>query len=196
MANIKRIATVALGSGPAWNDQRQDLEQRAVLDYIAEAGSLGADILLFQEAFGFVEADLDSHADRRRFAPGVPTRAPTSRTTYAELAISLDDPYVRRARQAAEEPQVNVILPIVERSGDEVYNSLVPMSRDGRILRPYRKMHPVPQGEEARPGVDNAAQKIAGVPVSFAICFDIHFDDVVGLARLVPARAECLHVAP
>jgi predicted amidohydrolase len=41
---------------------------------------------------------------------------------------------------------------------------------------------------EARPGEENAAQMIAGVPVSFAICFDLHFDEVFSAARASGAK--------
>src|SRR6185295_15823579 len=86
---------------------------------------------------------------------------------------------------------VNVALPVVERDGDRVYNSLVPVTAQGELLRPYRKMFPVPAGEISggiTPGSCNVAQEIAGVPVSFAICFDVHFDDVFAEARKSGAR--------
>ena len=47
-------------------------------------------------------------------------------------------------------------------------------------------MFPVPGGEITAgitPGAQNRAQKIAGIPVSFAICFDLHFDEVFAAAR-------------
>ncbi len=52
-------------------------------------------------------------------------------------------------------------------------------------------MFPVPSGEMSAgvtPGTCNTAQEIAGVPVSFAICFDVHFDEVFTEARRSGAR--------
>jgi predicted amidohydrolase len=94
-------------------------------------------------------------------------------------------------REACRQARVNVALPLVERAARVVYNSLVPVTSDGEILRPYRKMFPVPAGEISdgiTPGSCNEAQLIAGVPVSFAICFDVHFDEVFSEARRSGAR--------
>ena len=96
----------------------------------------------------------------------------------------------RRAR-----PTFNVALPLLIRDESGVHNSLVPITSDGELLRPYHKMYPVAgdKGQlsemaQARPGEDNRAQLLAGVPVSFAICFDLHFDEVFRAARASGAR--------
>ncbi|MGQ9680915.1 MAG: carbon-nitrogen hydrolase family protein [Anaerolineae bacterium] len=196
MAKFRRIGTVAL----QWRDARvpdaMEREREAVLSYIAEAGSMDVDILLFQEAFGFISTDLSSVSTRHRYAPGAgDSLPPAAAKAYTELAVSLGHAYVQKARRAAQSAGVNVVLPILERHRELVYNSLVPITAEGEILRPYRKMFPVtgPRGEhweigEVTPGEDNGAQLLAGVPVSFAICWDVHFDEVFVKARRSGAR--------
>ena len=88
---------------------------------------------------------------------------------------------MRAVQAAAKAAGVNIVLPIVERDDDLAYNSLVPITAQGEILKPYRKMFPVPG--EAPPGTDNAAIELAGVPVAFSICYDVHFDEVYQAAR-------------
>lgn len=195
MAKFRRIGTVALQYGTARVPQGLAREREAVLGYISEAGGLGIDILLFQEEYGFTTHDQESAPERRRFAPAQDVLPPAPGQSYAELAIPADDPYVGRVCAAARQAGVNVILPLLERQGGRVYNSLLPVTAAGELLRPYRKMFPVASsngelGEMASacPGEDNQAQLIAGVPVSFAICFDLHFDDVFAAARASGAR--------
>jgi predicted amidohydrolase len=151
------------------------------------------DVLLFQEEYGFVPLDPVGAPDRENYAPSgevltPPTEAPAS---PAERAVALDSPYVTCIREAARAAGVNVALPIVEREGGRIYNSIVPVTSEGGLLTPYRKMFPVPVGEISEgitPGDQNRAQMLAGIPVSFAICFDAHFDEVFAAARESGAR--------
>ncbi|MGQ9629484.1 MAG: nitrilase-related carbon-nitrogen hydrolase [bacterium] len=193
-SKFRRIGTTSLQYRDPRAEDGQAREQETVLSYIAEAGRMEVDILLFQEEYGFAAQDLGAYSDRRRFAPTAPILPPAPAKTYAELAIVLDDPYVCRVREAARKARVNVVLPIIERDGSRVYNSLVPIASSGEILRPYRKMFPVAgykdlgEMKQACPGEDNRAQMLADVPVSFAICFDVHFDEVFEAARASGAK--------
>jgi predicted amidohydrolase len=193
MSRIRRIGAVSLQYRPSGEAGGQQAEQDAVLRYIARAGELGVHILLFQEEYGFVTQDLDAAPERASFAPGriAPSGPAVPAPAIAETAIGLDAPYVHRVQGAARAAGVNVALPILERAGSRIHNSLVPVTSEGRLLTPYRKMYPVPAGELAAgitPGEQNSAQEIAGIPVSFAICFDLHFDDVFAAARESGAR--------
>ena len=181
MAKFRRIGTTYFEYGDHRVKDRAEREREAVLETIGRAGELGVEILLFQELFGFVASDRDSASDLRRWAPARTLKPPAPKTTYAEVAIGLDGTYVRAVQAAARSAGVNVVLPIVEREDDLAYNSLVPITAQGTILKPYRKMYPVPG--EAPPGSDNAAIELAGVPVAFSICYDVHFDEVYLKAR-------------
>jgi len=180
--------------GPRVPDARER-EREQVLRYIAEAGRLGIDILLFQEEYGFVSHDPEAATERVNFAPGAEILPGLPVKSYAEYAIPHTDPYIARAREAARQARVNVSLPLLLCDDAGVHNSLLPITVEGELLRPYHKMFPVAgehgeMGEmaEARPGEDNRAQIIAGVPVSFAICFDLHYDEVFSAARASGAQ--------
>ena len=177
MAKFRRIGTTYFEYGDVRVRDRAEREREAVLETIVRAGDLRVDILLFQELFGFVAFDRDSGSDLRRWVPARPlSPSAPPKTTYPEVAIGLDDPYVRAVQAAAKAAGVNIVLPIVERDDDLAYNSLVPITAQGEILKLYRKMFPVPG--EVPPGSDNAAIELAGVPVAFSICYDVHFDEV------------------
>ena len=77
-----------------------------------------------------------------------------------DLCMTLDHPYVGRVREAAKKANVNVILPLMEKDGDLMYNSLVPVTAAGELLRPFRKMFPVGGGslDAESPGDNNEAQ--------------------------------------
>lgn len=181
MARVRRIGTTYFEYGDVRARDRAEREREAVLETIVRAGELRVDILLFQELFGFVASDRHSAQDLRRWAPARTLKPPAPKATYTEVAIGLDDPYVRAVQAAAKAAGVNVVLPVVERDDDLAYNSVVPITAQGEILKPYRKMFPVPG--EAPPGSDNAAIELAGVPVAFSICYDVHFDEVYQTAR-------------
>jgi predicted amidohydrolase len=193
MALFKRIGTTSFLYRDSLAEDGQAQERAAIIRTIGEAGALGIDILLFQEEFSFWRSDVEDSPGRGAFAPARAARdaAPRDERYIMEYAMTRDDPYVQRVREAARAAGVNVALPLLEREGAHVYNSILPISARGDLLRPYRKMFPVPAVELSTgitPGTCNTAQEIAGVPVSFAICFDVHFDEVFTQARKSGAR--------
>jgi len=190
---VRRIGTTSFLYGDSRARDRQKREREAVVRWIGEAGTLGIDILVFQEEYSFWHSGLEDAPGRMSFLPAPIERpaAPPTEGSMSDLAIGLDHPYIERVREASRKAGVNVALPIVEQDGDSVYNSLLPVTSEGKLLRPYRKMFPVPVGELSAgisPGSCNTAQVMAGVPVSFAICFDAHFDEVFTDARRSGAR--------
>jgi predicted amidohydrolase len=197
VAFYRRIGTTSFLYRDRREENGRDKERDAVIRAIGEAGRLKIDILLFQEEYSFWSTDVEEAPSRGLFAPARVTQGehrasvPQVEPSLAELAIASDDPYIGRVRDAAQAAHVNVALPIVEREGSRLYNSILPVTDKGGLLRPYRKMFPVPDGELSAgivPGASNEAQTIAGVPVSFAICFDVHFDEVFTRARRSGAR--------
>ena len=190
MARFRRIATTSLQYGSPFGEDGTELERGLVLRYIELAGELDVDILLFQEEYTFVKYSPDANPKRRWYSPTTLDDRPGRSMEMRDLCMTLEHPYVGRVREAAKKADVNVILPLMEKDGDLMYNSLVPVTATGELLRPFRKMFPVGGGslDAESPGDNNEAQMIAGVPVSFAICFDAHFDEVFGAARASGAK--------
>lgn len=186
MAKYRRIGAVALQYGDPRVPDRQARERETVLHYIDVAGRRGVDVLLFQEEFGFTWTSVHLAEHRSRFAPGE-LQADSSAAGYdtEQLAIPLDDPYVRSVRAAADRAGVNVVMPILEQNGGRIYNSLVPVTSRGELLHPYRKKYPVigEMNSGVSPGTDDAVQLLAGIPIGFSICNDIYFDEVYAAAR-------------
>ena len=186
MANYRRIAAASFQFGDLRRPDCYKAERDMVLRFIERAGALGVDLLLFQEELGFFATAPSAWEERAFFAPGeLQSDLPLLTHTPAELAEKITGPYVTAVREAARKHRVNVILPLLEQSGDRIYNSLLPITSAGTCLPPYRKRHPV-QGEldtEISPGTDPAVCELSGIRVGFSICFDMNFDEVFREAK-------------
>lgn len=102
--------------------------------------------------------DADGRCDPARFAE--PLRGPTF-----DAASCL-----ARAYDTA------IAWPLIERAGDRVFNAFVVVDRAGQLLHHYRKRHPWYPETWATPGdLAMTPFEIAGVRLSLAICFDVHF---------------------
>ncbi|HEX4965324.1 MAG TPA: carbon-nitrogen hydrolase family protein [Thermoanaerobaculia bacterium] len=121
------------------------LDREATVDkacaLIAEAGARGARLVAFPEGF------IPAYPFWVWFIPAGNTHA--LRELYAELldqAVTVPSPATDRLCAAAREAGVNVAVGINERnaeaSGSTLYNSLLYISADGRILGCHRKLVP------------------------------------------------------
>jgi predicted amidohydrolase len=154
-----RIAVLEL---PArWGDP-----SGALVDVAARlAAGPRADLVLLPEASlcGYVGPGRDF--DLRRFAEPI-----DGATATACAALARDH-------------AVHLVAPLVLREAGALYNAMACFDPDGERAFVYRKRHPwLPEtwatpGPHAPPIVD-----IAGVRVTIAICFDLHFagDDMAG----------------
>ena len=124
---------------PVFLDREATVERAC--DAMAEAGARGARLVVFPEAF----------------VPGYPlwiwgvAAGPTKvlRALYAELldqAVTVPGAAVDRLREAARSAGVYAVIGINERnaeaSGTSLYNSLLFIAADGRILGVHRKLVP------------------------------------------------------
>jgi nitrilase len=131
------VAVVQLS--PAFLDRDATIERAC--QAIADAGSRGARLVVFPEAF----------------VPGYPLwvwhvasgRTHELRALYAELvdqAVTIDSPSVARLREAARDAGTYVAIGInernVEASGSSLYNSLLFIDAGGAILGVHRKLVP------------------------------------------------------
>jgi nitrilase len=130
---------VAVQISPAFLDREATIDRAC--EAIADAGTRGARLVVFPEAF----------------VPGYPLwvwslaagRTLELRALYAELldqAVSVPSPAVDRLCDAARSAGVHVAIGInernVEASGTSLYNSLLFIGVDGRVLGVHRKLVP------------------------------------------------------
>ncbi|MGB9718257.1 MAG: carbon-nitrogen hydrolase family protein [Thermoproteota archaeon] len=91
-----------------------------------------------------------------------------------------------RVSRFAEENRVNIIFPVMRRSGNKIYNSAVLIGVDGEYVGSYDKIHPTMWEIEAgvTPGVEPRSFELDLGRFGVAICFDLNFEDVIkGLAE-------------
>jgi len=131
----------------------------SVLDEVDQLLAAGAsDLVLLPEAalHGYVSPEGDF--DLTRFAEG------------------LDGPTATRAAALARTHHTHLVAPLVLREGNAVFNAIACFDPAGAPRFVYRKRHPwfpetwATPGPEAHPLVE-----IAGITLTAAICFDVHF---------------------
>lgn len=109
-----------------------------------------------------------------------------------EAAEEVPGPTFEIVSSIAEEHNMYVVLPLIERKNGRVYNSAVFIDRSGGYVGSYHKMYPTISEMEAgiTPGTDPVTFKTDFGTVGFAICFDLNFRDVI--EGLVGRGAELL----
>jgi predicted amidohydrolase len=156
-----RVAIAQLVSSP---DKNANLAKAR--KYIAKAKSMDADLVVIPETY------------MAFLPPGV---------TYADVAESLDGPFVRGLAGAAAENRIYVVCGLYEsKSGDPVraYNTTVVLDRAGTLIHCYRKTHlydafaykesaSVIPGDEPYRVFEMEAGKIG-----LQVCYDIRFPEV------------------
>ena len=117
-----------------------------------------ADLILVPECAltGYVSADL--RFDLRRFAEPI------------------EGPTLGAYRALAREHQVHFAGPVVEESQGAVFNSFVVIDPGGQLLAHYRKRHPwFPERWATRGTAPYPELEIAGLRLTLAVCYDVHF---------------------
>jgi len=94
-------------------------------------------------------------------------------TRFAE---PLDGPTATRAAALARRRHTHLVAPLVLREGAAVFNAIACFDPTGTPRFVYRKRHPWFPETWATPGPEpHPLVEIAGVTVTAAICFDVHF---------------------
>jgi predicted amidohydrolase len=97
----------------------------------------------------------------------------------SEFAQDLDGPAVTAIKNIAKENNVALICSIIEKNGDDKpYNCAFVISKDGKLLASYRKIHLFTEGKEPlhySRGESLATFDIEGWKCGLSICFDIRF---------------------
>lgn len=107
------------------------------------------------------------------------------------FAEPLDGPAVTALRALARAHGVALGAPWVERDGARCFNSYLVVDREGATLAHYRKRCPWFPERWATPGdLGTPGFTLAGVRLTIAVCYDIHF--VSRLARATLREADAL----
>lgn len=92
------------------------------------------------------------------------------------FAEPLEGETARALSELAARYRVALAGPLVERTGEHFYNTLLLFAKDGRHIGHWRKRHPWYPERWASPGdLGGGVVEIEGVRVTAGICFDIHF---------------------
>jgi predicted amidohydrolase len=156
-----RVSTISFkgnsGDGPL--EDRVERNRRAALLLVEKAALDRPDIVCLPETFTGLGLGMEEWFKTAETAPGPTTRA---------------------VAEVAKRHGMNVVCPIVERTGGRTYNSAILIDRAGEIVGAYHKIHPTIGEIEAgiTPGTDPVILQTDFGPVGFAICFDLNFRDV------------------
>ncbi len=92
------------------------------------------------------------------------------------FAEPLDGPTCRALSKLARKHRLTLAGPVIESAGSELYNAFVVFDAAGERIAHYRKRNPWFPETWATAGTKaNPVFEVAGVPVTIAICFDLHF---------------------
>ncbi len=92
------------------------------------------------------------------------------------FAEPLDGPTCTALSKLARKHRVALAGPVIEASGAERYNAFVVFDATGARIAHYRKRNPWMPETWATPGdLPNPLFEVAGLTMTIAICFDIHF---------------------
>lgn len=132
---MSRVAVVQ--TGPVLGNTPATIEKAVAL--IAEAGSGGAEVAVFPEAF------IGGYPKGSTFGVVLGSRSSEGREEYQEYfdgAISLDGPEMSTLEQAAADAEVFVVAGIIERSGHTLYCTAVMIDPEFGLVGHHRKLMP------------------------------------------------------
>ncbi len=95
-----------------------------------------------------------------------------------ELAEHSQGPSVDRARLAAKENSLSVVLPYPEREGDDFYDSISVIAADGQVAANYRKTHLYGAAERRNYSFGQELPPLVpinGIPVGVLNCYECEF---------------------
>ena len=111
---------------------------------------------------------------------------PSAWTQTTALSETVPGPTSEIIAEKARELKCHVLLPLFEKVGDSVYNSIVLIDREGEVLGTYHKYYPTRDEIEGgvRPGEEAPVWETDRGRVGCAVCFDLKFPAVaLALAR-------------
>jgi predicted amidohydrolase len=114
-----------------------------------------------------------------------------------EAAQPIPGPTTAVLSAKARELHAWVVMSLLERDGDDVFNTAVLVDREGRIAGKYRKTHlPIEEAERGvTPGRDYAVFDTDFGKVGMLICWDHSFQESVRILRLKGAELVLVPIA-
>jgi omega-amidase len=76
---------------------------------------------------------------------------------------------------------INIIGGLIEKDSDNIYNTLVHVGSDGKLLARYRKIHPFSYSDEDKyynRGFEPVVIEINGLKTGLTICYDLRFPEL------------------
>lgn len=105
-----------------------------------------------------------------------------------ELAEPLDGPIAARVSELATQTGATLVLGLLERDGDDLYDTVVAVSPDGQVV-PYRKSHLYPtESELFAAGTELVVAPTPAGRLGMMICFEHAFPDVATALALRGAQ--------
>jgi len=81
----------------------------------------------------------------------------------------------------AKEKKTNILAGIIEKRNNRIYNTLIHIKPDGKLVKLYRKVHPFSfsgEDENYDAGVRPALTKIRKWKIGLTICYDLRFPEL------------------
>lgn len=153
----RRVKVAAVSFQPP-SPSTPDQNRRYFAGKVAEAGRLGADILVLGEGITVVSTGLG----------------------YDEVAEPVPGPTSELLGKAARQAGIWVVAGIYEREGELIYNTALLIDRTGKVAGRYRKTH-LPETEVTgglTPGDDYPVFQTEFGRVGIQICYDHFFPEV------------------
>jgi hypothetical protein len=159
MARFARLTTCAWGPKKTDGDAVESNLQQA-RDVIESAACDGSDIICLPELFAHRNMPKAQAIERAEPIPG---------------------PITDEIGASARKHGCYVTANLLERTGELIYNSAALIDRTGSVVGVYRKVHPTPGevDDGTTPGTETPVFETDFGRVGFAICWDLHFLDVV-----------------
>lgn len=163
--------------------RKKDKNLQKVLDYIHEAAKKGATLCAFPEFMMF-------------YTPA--TQSPSS---LAQLAESMDGPFIQAITEAAKQNSIEVIGTLYEKTNKKhrVYDTSFLINSSGKIVSKYRKIHLYDalgfrESKKLIPGsVLPKPQKSKIGKLGMLICYDLRFPEI---SRILASQGTEILIAP
>ena len=98
-----------------------------------------------------------------------------------EMSETINGDSFRFFSSIAKEKSTNIFAGIIERRNIRIYNTLIHIKPDGKLVKLYRKIHPFSYSGEDKyynAGVRPAMSKISKWKIGLSICYDLRFPEL------------------